>query len=121
MKFPETLKQVRITGIGCVSPAGIGKDQYWQSMKDGRSGIRPITRPDASPDLPVRIAGEVRISILDQFIPPKDRQHVPHAVAFAIAAAELRISQDAVIDPRAMDPSKSAGRSVLIFGAVARV
>lgn len=101
MKFPEKLKRVVITGIGCVSPAGIGKDQYWQSMKDGLSGIRQITRFDAS-DLPVRIAGEVRDFDPDQFIPAKDRQHVSHAVAFAIAAAELAF-QDAGIDPRAMD------------------
>ncbi len=87
----RTLKRLRravITGVGCVSPIGIGKEQFWQSVKAGRSGIGEITRFDAA-DLPVRIAGEVKGFDPDQFIPPKDRQHVSHAVAFAIAAADL--------------------------------
>ncbi len=88
MRTLKRLRRVVITGIGCVSPIGIGKDQFWQSVREGRSGIGPITRFDAS-DLPVRIAGEVRGFDPDQFIPPKDRQHVSHAVAFAIAAAGL--------------------------------
>ncbi len=100
MKIPSKLRRVVVTGIGCISPAGIGKDQFWQSMKEGRSGIGAISRFDAS-DLPVRIAGEVRNFDPDQFIPPKDRQHVSHAVAFAIAAADLAF-KDAGIDPREM-------------------
>src|SRR5262249_46730826 len=85
----RTLKRLRravITGIGCVSPIGVGREQFWQSVREGRSGIGPITRFDAS-DLPVRIAGEVKDFDPDQFIPPKDRQHVSHAVAFSVAAA----------------------------------
>lgn len=100
MKIPSKPRRVVVTGIGCISPAGIGKDQFWQSMKEGRSGIGAISRFDAS-DLPVRIAGEVRNFDPDQFIPPKDRQHVSHAVAFAIAAADLTF-KDAGIDPREM-------------------
>ncbi len=87
----RTLKRLRravITGIGCVSPIGIGREQFWQSVREGRSGIGSITRFDAA-DLPVRIAGEVKGFDPDQYIPPKDRQHVSHAVAFAIAAADL--------------------------------
>ena len=101
MRFPKTPRRVVITGIGCVSPIGIGKEQFWQSVKEGRSGIRTITRFDAS-DLPVRIAGEVQDFNFDQYIPPKDRQHVSHAVAFAIAAAELTFL-DAGLKPKEMD------------------
>ncbi|MCG3163261.1 MAG: 3-oxoacyl-[acyl-carrier-protein] synthase 2 [Acidobacteria bacterium] len=99
----RTLKRLRravITGVGCVSPIGIGREQFWQSIKEGRSGISEITRFDAS-DLPVRIAGEVKGFDPDQFIPPKDRQHVSHAVAFAIAAAGLTF-QDAGLNPQEM-------------------
>jgi 3-oxoacyl-[acyl-carrier-protein] synthase II len=99
----RTLKRLRravITGIGCVSPIGVGREQFWQSVKEGRSGVSAITRFDAS-DLPVRIAAEVKGFDPDHFIPPKDRQHVSHAVAFAIAAAGLTF-QDAGLNPREM-------------------
>jgi 3-oxoacyl-[acyl-carrier-protein] synthase II len=99
----RTLKRLRravITGIGCVSPIGVGREQFWQSVREGRSGISPITRFDAS-DLPVRIAGEVKNFDPDQFIPPKDRQHVSHAVAFGIAAADLAFT-DAGLKPKEM-------------------
>src|SRR5215475_7928744 len=99
----RTLKRLRravITGIGCVSPIGIGREQFWQSIREGRSGIGEVTRFDAS-DLPVRIAGEVKGFDPDQFIPPKDRQHVSHAVAFSIAAADLAFT-DAGLKPKEM-------------------
>jgi 3-oxoacyl-[acyl-carrier-protein] synthase II len=99
----RTLKRLRravITGIGCVSPIGVGRERFWQSVREGRSGVGPITRFDAS-DLPVRIAGEVKDFDPDQYIPPKDRQHVSHAVAFAIAAADLAFA-DAGLKPKEM-------------------
>ncbi len=101
MRTLKRMRRVVITGIGCVSPIGIGKQQFWQSVKAGRSGISAISRFDAS-DLPVRIAGEVKGFDPDQFIPPKDRQHVSHAVAFAIAAADLAFA-DAGLKPKEMD------------------
>ncbi len=100
----RTLKRLRravITGVGCVSPIGIGKQQFWQSVREGRSGIGNITRFDAS-DLPVRIAGEVKGFDPDQFISPKDRQHVSHAVAFAVAAADLAFN-DAGLNVKEMN------------------
>jgi 3-oxoacyl-[acyl-carrier-protein] synthase II len=101
MRTPKTPRRVVITGIGCVSPIGIGKEQVWQSVREGRSGISKITRFDTS-DLPVQIAGEIRDLDPDQYIPPKDRQHVSHAVAFAIAAADLAFA-DAGQNPREMN------------------
>ena len=99
----RTLKRLRravITGIGCVSPIGVGREQFWQSVREGRSGIGPITRFDAS-DLPVRIAGEVKNFDPDQFISPKDRQHVSLAVPYSIAAADLAFT-DAGLKPKEM-------------------
>ena len=101
MQYPKTLRRVVVTGIGCVTPVGIGREQFWASTRAGRSGIGRITRFDPT-DLPVQIAGEVRDFDPDQYISAKDRQHVSHAVAFAIAAAELAF-QDAGINPREMD------------------
>lgn len=52
-------RRVVITGLGVIAPNGNGQEEFWQACVEGRSGIRQITRFDAS-FLPVRIAGEVR-------------------------------------------------------------
>src|SRR5262245_26557544 len=100
MRSLKTLRRVVVTGIGCVTPIGIGRQQFWQSVREGCSGISRITRFDPS-DLPVQIAGEVKGFDPDQVIPPKDRQHVSHAVAYSIAAADLAF-RDAGLHPREM-------------------
>lgn len=51
-------KRIAITGIGVISPIGIGKDQYWQNLLEGKSGFKPITLFDTA-DLKVRIGGEI--------------------------------------------------------------
>lgn len=52
-------KRVVVTGIGVVAPNGIGKEAYWSSLLEGRSGIKAITRFDASTH-PSRIGGEIQ-------------------------------------------------------------
>jgi len=51
-------ERIVITGIGALSPNGIGRENYFSSVAAGRSGVRTITQFDASA-LPCRIAGEV--------------------------------------------------------------
>ena len=51
-------KRIVITGIGVVSPIGIGKKKYWQALKSGESGIRPITLFDTD-GYNVKVAGEI--------------------------------------------------------------
>jgi 3-oxoacyl-(acyl-carrier-protein) synthase len=53
-----TSRRVVITGLGVLAPNGIGKEAFWQECLAGRSGIRQISRFDAS-TLPTRIAGEI--------------------------------------------------------------
>jgi 3-oxoacyl-[acyl-carrier-protein] synthase II len=101
MPLSKALRRVVITGIGCVTPLGLGKEQFWQAIHEGRSGVNKITRFDVS-DLPVQIAAEVKNFNTDDFIPPKDRQHVSPAVAYGIAGAGLAF-QDAGINPKDME------------------
>ncbi|HEX9133220.1 MAG TPA: beta-ketoacyl-[acyl-carrier-protein] synthase family protein [Ktedonobacteraceae bacterium] len=54
----QKLRRVVITGLGIVAPNGIGKEDFWQACISGRSGVRRITRFDAS-FLPTQIAGEI--------------------------------------------------------------
>ncbi|MEE8574258.1 MAG: beta-ketoacyl synthase N-terminal-like domain-containing protein, partial [Thermodesulfobacteriota bacterium] len=63
------MRRVVVTGLGIVSPLGSGLPKSWNSAKEGRSGIAPITRFDAA-EFPVRIAGEV-----DDFDPSGAIEH----------------------------------------------
>ena len=51
--------RVVVTGLGILSSVGIGKKKYWEALKAGRSGIKPITAFDAE-TFPSKIAGEIR-------------------------------------------------------------
>ena len=95
------LRRVVVTGIGAVSPNGVGREAFWRATCEGRSGIRRISLFDPS-SLPVQIAGEVTGFEPDRYISPKERQHVSRAVPVALAASEEALA-DAGLDPQAMD------------------
>src|SRR2546428_11311821 len=78
--------RIVITGIGVLSPNGIGRESYFAAVAAGRSGIRTITQFDAS-SLPCRIAGEVDFDPL-QWVDSKNIRHVSRVVPMAIAATE---------------------------------
>jgi 3-oxoacyl-[acyl-carrier-protein] synthase II len=79
-------RRVVITGFGCVTPIGIGRDDYWTSLRLGKSGVRRITSFDPS-EFQVQIAAEIEDFDWKAQLNPKDRQHVPRTVPLALAAA----------------------------------
>lgn len=89
-------KRVVITGLGAVTPVGIGIDAFWQSLINGKSGIDRITRFDPS-DYSTQIAGEVKDFDPSQFIDKKEAKRMDRCTQFAIAAAKMAF-QDAGID-----------------------
>src|SRR5882724_4751512 len=93
-------RRVVITGMGVVSPNGIGTEAFWRATRDGISGVGPITRFDAS-DFAVRVAGEVKDFREEDFIAPKDRPHVSRVAPLAIAATGEALAS-AGIDPSKM-------------------
>jgi beta-ketoacyl-acyl-carrier-protein synthase II len=87
-------RRVVITGLGVVAPNGIGKENFWNACISGCSGIRHVTRFDASP-LPTRIAGEVANFEPEAFgITPQEALYTDRNTQFALAAANLAL-QDA--------------------------
>ena len=91
-----SLPEVVITGIGIVAPNGIGKEAFWQACTSGISGIRQITRFDAS-SLPVRIAGEVVDFDPMQFgLTEHEVRRLDRSTQFALAASHLAL-QDAAL------------------------
>lgn len=90
-------RRVVITGLGCVTPLGIGRKAFWDGLLAGKSGVRRIQSFDAS-GFPVQIAAEVPGFDWQAEINPKDRKHVPRTVPLALAAARQALD-DAQIYP----------------------
>jgi 3-oxoacyl-[acyl-carrier-protein] synthase II len=96
----RNLKQPRrvvITGLGCVTPIGIGREAFWSGLRSGESGIRRIEGFDVT-DSPVKIAGQVRGFDWERELKAKDRRHVARTVPLALAAASEAL-QDAALQP----------------------
>ena len=81
-----TPRRVVITGMGCVTPIGIGREAFWQALIKGESGVRRIDTFDVSKS-PVKIAAQVQNFDWEAQLNPKDRKHVPRTVPLALAAA----------------------------------
>src|SRR5690349_16921162 len=94
------MKRVVITGMGVVSPNGIGRQAFAQAVLSGKSGVRRISRFDPS-ELPVQIAGEVVDFDEAPWYDPFERKHVSRSVPMAICAttealADARLQADSM-------------------------
>jgi 3-oxoacyl-[acyl-carrier-protein] synthase II len=82
-----------ITGLGIVSPIGLTKDDFWESLRAGKSGIRPITAFNVAA-LPVRIGGEVPDFDAKKYIDKKERKSLKimsRTIQLAVAGAQLAL------------------------------
>src|SRR5213595_4003799 len=94
------LPRVVITGFGVVNPNGIGKEAFCRAILDGKSGVKRISRFDAS-CLPVQIAGEIPDFDELAWVDARERKHVSRVVPLTIAASTEAI-RDAGLEPSAM-------------------
>jgi 3-oxoacyl-[acyl-carrier-protein] synthase II len=92
--------RVAITGIGVVSPNGIGREAFCRAILAGKSGVKRISRFDPS-RLPVHIAGEIPDFDELAWVEARERKHVSRVVPLSIAASSEAIA-DAGLDPSAM-------------------
>ena len=104
-------RRVVITGMGCVTPIGIGREVFWNALIKGESGVRRIECFDVS-NSPVKIAAQVPDFDWEAQLNPKDRKHVPRTVPLALAAAREAL-EDAALTPN--DSSLAERRA---FGVV---
>ncbi len=109
MKHLSPPRRVVITGMGCVTPIGIGRDAFWQALASGASGVRRIDSFDVS-DSKVKIAAAVQGFDWEAEMNPKDRKHVARTVPLALAAARQAL-EDAKISPDelTLDQKRSIG------------
>jgi 3-oxoacyl-[acyl-carrier-protein] synthase II len=84
-------RRVVVTGIGLVSPLGVGTEATWKSILAGESGIGPITRFDAS-TYHARIAGEVKGFVAEDWMEKKDVKKCDTFIHFALAASQMAIA-----------------------------
>ncbi|MGC4105680.1 MAG: beta-ketoacyl-ACP synthase II [Thermomicrobiales bacterium] len=86
------MTRVVVTGLGAITPLGIGVETFWKGLTSGKSGIRRIQGFDAS-DLEVQIAGEVPDFVAKDHMDAKNARRMDRFSQFAVAAAREAIAQ----------------------------
>jgi 3-oxoacyl-[acyl-carrier-protein] synthase II len=99
-----TKRRVVVTGIGMISPLGIGNEPTWNGLIEGRSGIDRITKFDPS-NYACQFAGEVRGFVPEEWIEKKEVKKSDTFIHYAIAAAQITID-DAGIDAKKEDSDR---------------
>ena len=97
----RTKRRVAITGLGIISPVGIGKEIFWESIRSGRSGVKPITLFNAE-TFPVRIAGEIREFDPQLFFPKEYTRRLDRFALMGLSATKLAL-EDAGLPMRFND------------------
>ena len=90
------MRRVVVTGVGVVSPLGTGNGKNWDALVAGKSGIAPITRFDTS-DLPVKIAGEVKDFVAEDYIDKKEIKKMDLFIQYALAAAQFAMEDSGLV------------------------
>ena len=107
-------RRVVITGMGVVSPNGVGNAAFSAGVLSGRSGVRRISRFDST-EIPVQIAGEVPDFDELAWVEKRDRKHVSRVLPLALAAATEALN-DAGLDTACL-PLEQARRFGVIIGS----
>ncbi|MEI8122258.1 MAG: beta-ketoacyl-ACP synthase II [bacterium] len=89
-------RRVVITGLGVVSPLGCDLNVFWQRLLSGASGIRRITKFDASA-MATQIAAEVVEFEIDKYIPKKEQRRMDPFCHYAVAAAQMAVKDSGLV------------------------
>lgn len=81
-------KRVVITGLGPVTPVGIGVEEFWAGLLSGKSGISPVTHFDASKFV-TRFAAEIKDFPIERFVSPQEQKRMDMFSVFGMAGAQL--------------------------------
>lgn len=103
------MRRVVITGVGAVSPLGIGNAANWANVTAGKSGIAAITRFDVT-DFPVKIAGEVKDFDPELYIDKKEVKKMDLFIQYSLAAAHFAMEDSGLV----IDDSNAERVGVLV-------
>jgi 3-oxoacyl-[acyl-carrier-protein] synthase II len=92
-------RRVVVTGIGIISPVGVGRERFWSALAEGRSGI---SRIEEFPELRSSMAGLCRDFKPEEFFDERELTRLDRVSQMAVAAAQMAIS-DAGLDPESLD------------------
>ncbi|WP_299088456.1 beta-ketoacyl-ACP synthase II [uncultured Metabacillus sp.] len=98
-------KRVVVTGIGAVTPVGNDAFSSWDQIKNGISGIAPLTRIDTE-KFNVKVAGEVKNFVPEEFIDHKEARRMGRYIHLAVAASKMAISDAGVRIGEDVDPER---------------
>jgi 3-oxoacyl-[acyl-carrier-protein] synthase II len=104
-----TRRRIVVTGLGVITPLGIGIDESWKGIIGGRSGIKNITQFDAS-TFPTKIAGEVEGFNPENYIEPKEIKKMDRFIHFGVAASLMAMNDSGL----RIDPSNSDRVGVIV-------
>jgi 3-oxoacyl-[acyl-carrier-protein] synthase II len=97
-------RRVVVTGIGAVTPIGIGKENFFNALKLGKCGIDRITKFDTT-DFTAQIAGEVKDFEPTDYIDKKEAKRMDPYTQFAVAASKMAV-EDAKIDLESINQNR---------------
>ena len=103
------MRRVVVTGVGVVSPLGIGNRANWDALAAGTSGIGLISRFDTS-EMPVKIAGEVKGFVPEDFIDKKEIKKMDLFIQYSLAAAQFAMEDSGLV----IDESNAERTGVLV-------
>jgi 3-oxoacyl-[acyl-carrier-protein] synthase II len=103
-------RRVVITGVGLITPLGIGLEDTWSALCAGKSGVGEITRFNASA-YDTKIAGEVKGFNAEDFMPRKEARRMETFIAYAIAASRMAVEDSGIVIDK-----RNAGRVGVLTG-----
>lgn len=100
-----TKRRVVITGLGAVTPFGVGVDKFWNSLVEGKSGISTSELIDISKHV-VKISGECKNFNPEEYLDPKEAKKMDRYIQFAVIAADEAIKDAKLEEVKDVDPYK---------------
>lgn len=97
-------RRVVVTGMGCITPIGTGKDDFFKALIEGKSGVDKITRFDTT-DFSTKIAAEVKDFVPEEYINKKEAKRMDRYTQFAVAASKMAV-EDANLDINKIDAER---------------
>ncbi|ETT87819.1 beta-ketoacyl-ACP synthase II [Viridibacillus sp. FSL R5-0477] len=85
-----TKRRVVVTGMGAVTPLGNDVETTWKAVKEGKSGVGPLTRIDAE-QFPAKVAAEVKDFDIEAYIPRKEARKMDRFTHYALAASIMAV------------------------------